>query len=150
MDDSPSTLGNKDAQDRDEKKVDYSAHVALSYKYVSLGANLTFTAFLLAMYHDAARLSEIKTLKTREEICEFTEMADFPEFTFDGRSDDSWNIRTTSYFSFTDTLTEAQLNRFSAKCKELDNPRWQQTDSATWTCMSSGVGNDNPQRQIHD
>ena len=95
--------------------------------------------FILALYIDADNFSKVKTLETREEICELTQMADFPEFTYNGRSEDSWDMRTMSYFTFTDSLTEVQLKRFSAKCKELDNPRWQQIDSATWTCVSNSV-----------
>ena len=40
---------------------------------------------------------------------------------------------------FTESLIDAQLNRFRVKCKELDNPHWQQIDSATWTCVSNSV-----------
>lgn len=95
--------------------------------------------FILALYIDADNFSKVKTLETREEICELTEMADFPEFTYKGRSENSWEMRTMSYFTFTDSLTDVQLNRFRAKCKELDNPRWQQIDSATWACVSNSV-----------
>ena len=95
--------------------------------------------FILALYIDADNFSKVKTLETREEICELTEMADFPEFTYKGRSENSWEMRTMSYFTFTDSLTDVQLNRFRAKCKELDNPRWQQIDSATWSCVSNSV-----------
>lgn len=95
--------------------------------------------FIIALGADSERFSNVKTLETREEICELTQMADFPEFTYNGRSEDSWDMRTMSYFTFTDSLTEVQLKRFSAKCKELDNPRWQQIDSATWTCVSNSV-----------
>lgn len=95
--------------------------------------------FLLAVYIDAERFSNVKTLETREDICELTEMTDFPEFTYEGRSENAWDMRIMSYFTFTESLTDTQLNRFHAKCKELDNPRWEQTDSATWTCVSNNV-----------
>ena len=95
--------------------------------------------FILALYIDADNFSKVKTLETREEICELTEMADFPEFTYNGRSENSWEMRTMSYFTFIDSLTDDQLNSFCAKCKELDNSRWQQIDSATWTCVSNSV-----------
>ena len=59
--------------------------------------------FILALYIDADNFSKVKTLETREEICELTQMADFPEFTYNGRSEDSWDMRTMSYFTFTDS-----------------------------------------------
>jgi hypothetical protein len=48
-------------------------------------------------------------------------------------------LQVKSYYTFTDSLTKTELKRFSAKCKELDNPRWQQINSATRTFVSNRV-----------
>ena len=103
------------------------------------GIILIIVLFFLLSFLHTEDFSKIKTLETREDICVLTEMTDFPEFTFEGRSDDPWNYQTWYYFTFKDSLTETQQKRFTERCRDFNNARWEQTDTASWRCVSNNV-----------
>ena len=92
---------------------------------------ILFVAFAISV-QDREVPYENLPFKTHEEISALTEMADLPEFTYVSSYENDWEYLTRAKFAFKDTLTLAEQEKFTAKCKERDNIFWHQVDSTTW------------------